>query len=169
MRDGDPKQLGRLFQECRSDLLRFFRTRVHCRETVLDLCQEAFLRVTIGGALDRLENPRGYLFRTAQNLLLNHYRDTQTRAAYLHELAKFYGDGVDHRSAETAALAEEALERVDQALCELSPLCQRIFHLSRVQGLTQAAIAKQLGISRRTVEDNLRRALLHCGRAVAEE
>ncbi|MGH8472967.1 MAG: RNA polymerase sigma factor [Gammaproteobacteria bacterium] len=168
MHDSDPKELWRLFQECRSDLLRFFRNRVQCHQTAHDLCQEAFLRVFVAAEHARVENPRSYLFRTPQNLLINHYRDTQTRAEYLYELAKLYGDPVDHRRAESSALAQEALQRIDQALRELSPLCQRVFHLSRVQGLTQAAIAKQLGISRRTVEDNLRRALLHCARAVAD-
>jgi len=69
------------------------------------------------------------------------------------------GDGVDRSSAEHAALAEEMLAIIDRALRQLSPLCQRIFHLSRVEALSQAAIAEALGISRRTVEDNLRRAL----------
>ncbi len=160
----DPERLLQLFQEHRADLLRFLRSRVQCRQTALDLCQEAFLRVSASDEFEQAENPRGYLFRTARNLLSNHYRDTQTRSEYLGGLAAQYGDAVDHRSAETTALAQEALEQIDKALRELSPLCQRIFHLSRVRGLTQAAIAKQLGISRRTVEDNLRRALLHCAR-----
>jgi len=50
MLDGDPKQFWRLFQEYRTDLLRFFRNRVHCQQTALDLCQEAFLRVFVAAS-----------------------------------------------------------------------------------------------------------------------
>ena len=48
-------------------MFHFFRRKVG-REEAPDLVQDAFACVLRSGAFDRLENPQGYLTRTAHNL-----------------------------------------------------------------------------------------------------
>jgi RNA polymerase sigma-70 factor (ECF subfamily) len=48
----------------------------------------------------------------------------------------------------------------------LTPLCQRIFYLNRFEGLKQREIAETLNISVRTVEENIKRALLRCAKTL---
>jgi RNA polymerase sigma-70 factor, ECF subfamily len=47
------------------------------------------------------------------------------------------------------------------AVAELSPACREVFELSRGQGLRYAEIASTLGISVKTVESQMGKALRH--------
>ena len=60
------------------------------------------------------------------------------------------------------ALVREALESIDRLLNGLPERVRQTFILSRLEGLSQPAIAQQLGVSLATVERDLRRAFLHC-------
>ena len=55
-----------------------------------------------------------------------------------------------------------AIEAIDCALTGLPVRAKRSFLLNRLEGLTQQAIADQLGVSSSTVERELRRAFEHC-------
>lgn len=160
--------LWQLFRECRGELEAMLVNRLRCRDTASDLSQEAFLRLCRAQDLGRVENLKAYLFRTALNLLNDHYRAVAVREIIVPESPETPLEAEDLRSAENAMLAGEQLERVVAALEELSPQCQRIFYLSRFEGRRQKDIAAALGISVRTVEENLRRALLHCARRIED-
>ncbi|WP_082053934.1 RNA polymerase sigma factor [Methyloterricola oryzae] len=154
--------LWQLFLQCRGELESMLTTRLRCRDTASDLSQEAFLRLCRAEDLGRVGNLRAYLFRTALNLLNDHYRAAAVREIIVPESPETPLEAEDFRTAEIVALADEQLDRVIAALEELSPQCQRIFYLNRFEGRRQKDIAETLGISVRTVEENLRRAMLHC-------
>lgn len=119
--------------------------------------------------LSQVGNLRAYLFRTAQNLLFDHYRSQSVRNAAIADWPEpTLPDAPDLRCAETVVLGEQALDSLIGALAELSPLCQRIFYLNRFEGLKQREIAEQLDVSVRTVEDNIKRALLHCAKTLGQ-
>lgn len=154
--------LQQLYRDYRSELESFLHSRLRCRDTAADLSQEAFLRLHRSEDLAGIGNLRAYLFRVAMNLLNDHYRAANVRGAVPDDAEDVLANLPDRRGAETSAMAEEQLDRVVAALEELSPLCQRIFYLNRFEGLKYKEIAVRLGVSVRTVEDNLKRALLHC-------
>ncbi|MGC4097121.1 MAG: RNA polymerase sigma factor [Nitrospira sp.] len=151
-----------VFQACAADLRRFFTSRVHCEQTAADLTQEMYLRLT------RVEEPhliadlRSYLFRIAANLATDHERTRRRRAAVVSEDADWQTVPARSASPETALLAKEELQLVEEALRELSPLCRTVFLLSRFEGLPHSDIAAQLGVCKSTVEKNIARALNHC-------
>jgi len=164
-----PRLLHELYQSCRGELEAVLLTKVDCRDTAADLCQEAFIRLCRIEDLTRIGNLKAYLFRTAFNLVCDHYRSQAIRATNTvawEDTAAIEPE--DQRCAETVAHDEEQLENLLAALQELPPFCQRIFYLSRFEGLKQREIARQLGISVRTVEENVKRALRHCGKALAK-
>ncbi|BBA32154.1 RNA polymerase, sigma-24 subunit, ECF subfamily [Methylocaldum marinum] len=170
----DHQLLAQLFRDCRKDLLAFLFGRLGCAQTAADLCQESFLRLWRSGDLSRIGNPRAYLFRTALNLITDYHRSGKTRFGLFAELNDTDEDDsaslpVEERTGETATLASEQLDRATAALQELPPLSQRIFYLSRFEGLKQREIAERLGVSLRTVEEHLKRTLLHLNRRVHED
>ncbi|WP_256361383.1 RNA polymerase sigma factor [Methylomonas koyamae] len=101
--------------------------------------------------------------------MFDHYRSQNVRNAAIADWPEpTLPDAPDLRCAETVALGEQALDSLIGALAELSPLCQRIFYLNRFEGLKQREIAEQLNVSVRTVEDNIKRALLHCAQTLGQ-
>jgi RNA polymerase sigma factor (sigma-70 family) len=159
-----PKQsLHQLYLNCHGELEAVLFSRVRCRETAADICQEAFVRLCRADDLSKVDNLKAYLYRTAMNLLFDHYRSQSVRAAVKAEWEdEAPPEAEDQRCAETVALGEQELDRLIDALAALSPLCQRIFYLNRFEGLKQREIAEALNISVRTVEDNIKRALVQC-------
>lgn len=65
-------------------------------------------------------------------------------------------------SGEDSRLMRDAIEEIDRALAGLPLRVKRSFLLNRLEGLTQQAIADQLGVSLSTVERELRRAFAQC-------
>ncbi|MFZ2451948.1 MAG: RNA polymerase sigma factor [Methylovulum miyakonense] len=159
-----PRQpLHELYLTSHGELESVLLARVKCRETAADLCQEAFARLCHLDDLGSIGNLKAYLFKTALNLLCDHYRSQPARhAETLAWTTDTPPEAEDLRCAQTVALGEEELDKLVAALAGLPPQCQRIFYLNRFEGLKQREIAEHLQISIRTVEDNIKRALLHC-------
>ncbi|KAF1014671.1 MAG: putative RNA polymerase sigma factor FecI [Stenotrophomonas maltophilia] len=104
-----------------------------------------------------IDNPRAYLYRLTANLATDHGRES-TRCSRL--LAEHYLWGPDEAiSTEEQAMAQDELQRVLEAAGHLPEPTRTIFHLNRLQGLTQAEIARRLGVSVTTVENHVRSAL----------
>ena len=100
---------------------------------------------------------RGYLFRAARNRSLNHLRHGAIERRAEPELA---ADRAEGGAAAHAALVEEEIEvAVKRAVAGLPDRCREVFELSRVHGLRYAEIATTLGISVKTVEAQMGKAL----------
>lgn len=124
-----------LYLSCQSELQAALYARVRCRDTADDLCQEAFARLCRAEDLSDVGNLKAYLFRTAQNLLFDHYRGKAVRDAATVEWSEDTPlEAEDWRCAETVALSEQELDRLIAGLADLSPLCQRMFYLSQLAG-----------------------------------
>lgn len=158
----DQEILARLFQDCRGDLFRLLKRRLRDEQTALDLTQEAFLRLARGGGLHAIADVKAYLFRTAQNLVIDRHRSRASEASALQELGNFLADTVEGCTAEQHAMASEEMGLFVAAFEELPPRCREIFHLNRFGGLTHREISERLGIPLRTVEANVKRAVRHC-------
>lgn len=162
MADENQCRLGQLHEECRDELIHFVTRHVHSPQLATDIAQEAFLRLLKHHNLPDIRYLKTYLFQTAINLVKDHYRTQTSHAHALEKVQAQLVQRIETRTAETIALAKEQLTQVNEALSELSPLCQRIFYLNRIEGLKHREIAERLTISKRTVEENLKRALTHC-------
>lgn len=146
----------------RDDLIRFLHRRVRCRHTAADLAQDAFLRLLRSERLPEIANLRAYLFTTANNLLIDHGRAQRWQTDALASVKARALSPEDTPTPETIVLGREALYRFAVAFSELPHRCRQILYLNRFEGLNHPQIAQRLGISVRTVEDNLKRAIKHC-------
>jgi RNA polymerase sigma factor (sigma-70 family) len=162
-----PETLASVYVNHRGELEALLFSRLRCRDTASDISQEAFLRLCRVEDLGQIQNLKAYLFRTALNLLNDHYRRNSVREEITVPLTDDNPpEAEDRRSPETAYLAESQLDELVAAMERLSPLCQRIFYLNRFEGLKHREIAERLNVSIRTVEDNVKRALVHCGKSL---
>jgi RNA polymerase sigma-70 factor (ECF subfamily) len=99
---------------------------------------------------------RAYLFQATRNRALNYLRRQRVEAR---------GEGTIAASMPTPEPADsEAREAelniaIQSAIASLPDRCREVFELSRIQGLKYAEIATELGISVKTVEAQMGKAL----------
>lgn len=99
---------------------------------------------------------RAYLIRAGTNKALNYVRDNRANWDNEEELVK---------EASTDPIASQKLEQseleriIDEAIEMLPEKCRLVFVLSRYEEMTYQEIAEQLGISPKTVENQISKAL----------
>ena len=149
--------LGRLFSESRPALRRYVRRLVGSPETADDVVQEAFLRTYVHA--DRVKVPRAFLFSTARNLAADSRR--HNRVAKTDPMGDSDGSEVVSlcESPEGQALADERSLLLRQAIERLTPQCRAAFVLKVFHACSYKEIAQRLGLSPKTVEHHIARAL----------
>jgi RNA polymerase sigma-70 factor (ECF subfamily) len=101
-----------------------------------------------------------YLFRAVQNLSLNFVEHRKVVNSYYAVIAKVYEDSSEDLSVDSQIRYAELNQKIEKAITALPAECRRIFRMSREEGLKYTEIAAQLGISVKTVETQMSRALL---------
>jgi RNA polymerase sigma-70 factor (ECF subfamily) len=157
-----PATLTQLFAAERARVVRLIGRIVGCRATAEDLAQDAFLRLWNRG--DMVADP-SYLFRTAQNLALDHLRAQRVRSDHA-ETVTAEQDTDDGLTPHSAFAARQELEALQTALSGLPDRTQRVFLLNRLDGLSYGDIALRLEVSVSTVEKDMIRALEACRRCL---
>lgn len=151
--------LEAVFMENRAALLRFLRAR-GAADGAEDLLQEMWIKAS-AGASGPIADPLAYLYRAANNLMLDRRRAElrgQKRDNDWHDM----GDGElglsDAPSGERVLIAREQLDAADAALKALGERTDFVFRRFRIEGQTQRDIADELGISLSAVEKHLQKA-----------
>jgi RNA polymerase sigma factor (sigma-70 family) len=139
-------------------LRRFFSKRVGASDAD-DLVQEVFLRLQARAAGDPVENVERYLFRIANNVLVDRHRHEASHAmAYVDPLDAAF-DITDEVSPERVLMARQSLGQLSLALRELPPRTREAFIFHRFEEMTYPVIARRMGISVTGVEKLIKRAL----------
>ncbi len=155
------KDLKRLFLAHRRELNAYLAERLHDREVAADLTQDAFVRFAEQGAQAAVMHDRSYLYRTAQNLAIDHVRraDRQRTDVTAHEDLAEIPEGLP--SPEDIVNARERLDQLRAAIQELPQRTRQVFVLTRIEELTYYSVAMRLGISESAVQKHLATALQH--------
>jgi RNA polymerase sigma factor (sigma-70 family) len=149
-----------LFQEHSRSVRKHVAAIVDRLDVAEELTQEAFLRL-LSSDRTQVESPRGFLFRTAQNLALDYVRRARRvpMGCLDEQPAEYLADGAP--SAEDSLAAREELAFMRAVLLELPPKCRQAFLLVRLEELSQREAAVEMGISQTMVRKYLTRAILH--------
>lgn len=154
--------------------MRFLTARTGNAGDAEDIAQDVWLRIQ-GADTGPVANGRAYLYRIAQNLVLDRVRERRRRAQREHD---WVDSQVDIRGGEAADLRPDAMaqivEREDAAalaaaIAALPDGAGRAFRLHKLDGLSHAEVAAQLGISRSGVEKHIAVAMAHLRRALRTE
>jgi RNA polymerase sigma-70 factor (family 1) len=158
IRAGDAVAFEALFHAYHSTLCAFAYRYLGARDLAEETVQEIFLLVWERRASwDVRTSVRSYLFTAVRNAALSylrHERVVRRSETDVRELQPAPSASPDHE-----ALEAETVAAVKQAVSRLPERCRLIFTLHREQGLTYAEVAEVLGISPRTVEVQIGRAL----------
>lgn len=147
------------FMQNRAPLLRFLRARGG-GDDAEDLLQELWLKV-IRPDSRPIASPTAYLYRMANNLMLDRRRSIERAMRRDREWAGS-DDAVEPASAvpsaERIVAGHQQLGLADRALDALGERTATIFRRFRLDGVGQREIAAEQGISLSAVEKNLQRA-----------
>lgn len=128
--------------------------RIHDRDTAEDLVQVLFARVwRKRESLDPGQSIRAYLYQAAHHLAIDHLR-RKVRESEITEDHTWHGN-----NSQTDELGFERKTAVARAIHALPESQRRVFLLSRIEGLKYSEIATTLGLSVKTVETHMGRAL----------
>lgn len=136
----------------------WFRARLarrHGFQDAEELAQETWLRLLLYQGSQEIRHPRALLLRIASNLANDRHTRRSRRDRYAAELAHTDGGLCELPNQAEDLLARQLLESLPEALRD-------VFVLSRFAGLTNAQIGERLGVSKRTVDWRMTKALAHC-------
>lgn len=132
-------------------------------EPAREIVQEAFTSLwEKGDEIDYSRNVKSYLTTTIHNRCLNYLRDNRKFNGTILEaehLLEIPSTGSDY---DVNPMAENELQQsIQSAIDELPEKCREVFVLNRYEELKYKEIADRLGISVKTVEAQMSKALQH--------
>lgn len=152
--DGDEQAFAQLYRHYVPRLEPFIRSITKNESLVTEVIQETFTRLWISREkLVDVEFPQTYIYRTASYVTFHYLRRQikgQQIIAQLEQTAPASQNDIQDQ------LSLRDLEKtIQEAIGRLTPSQQKIFRMSRVDGLKMPEIAAQLGISPNTVKNTL--------------
>jgi len=162
MGESDRATLLRLLLEQYQTLEQRFVRRLGTRAAASDALHDAYLRIRMARAVPKLDDAASYLGRIVGNVAADHRRSASRRLLSQTEIAASFELPSDVPGPDGIAESRSEVMALQAALRELPARRRAIFIAARVQGRPHQAIADSLGLSRRTVETEIQRALDHC-------
>lgn len=157
VRESDLDCFKQLFSLYKVKLFNFSYRHLRSREDAEEIVQDTFVKIWENrSALNIDLSFNSYIFTIAKNLILNKIRRRVSEPSMF--------DSVEEHSASDESTEDGILYRdmelvAQRAISSLPAQRQLVYNLSRREGLTYEQIGMQLGISSRTVEAHLRKAL----------
>lgn len=168
LRAGDERALEAIFRAHYAGMCAFVLRFVHAPDVAEELVQDVFLKLwTKREQISEIDALKTYLYRAARNTALNSLRRRKLEQNWEAQEAA-HGEPVSNVSPDQETSTDELALAVKGAVDRLPGRCREVFLLSREGGLTYLQIAASLGISIKTVETQMGRALKSLRSALAK-
>ena len=143
-----------LFRKFFPALMTFAKKYIADDDTARELVQNVFINLwEKRDSLDTSTSLKSYLFKSVHNRSLNEIRDRK----------KFSDNEVPEIMSDTDVQSHmeymELEEKINEVIGSLPEKCREVFEMSRFDGLKYNEIAEKLGISVKTVENQMSKAL----------
>jgi RNA polymerase sigma-70 factor, ECF subfamily len=152
----DKEAFEKVFHEYYNGLCHFAMRFVSEREDAEEVVQDTFVRLWERRAqLNIHHSIKSYLFQSVRNSCLNRIKH-QTVVREYESFFQIYGNSEIN---EDVLITSELEQRISKTIDQLPPERKRIFLMSRDEGLSYNQIAVALGLSVKTIENQIGRAL----------
>jgi len=168
LRKNDKQAFELIFNKFRDKLYYFTFGYLHSQAETEEIIQNVFVSLWENRDMLKEVYPiQNYLYKVTVNHIYNYFKHQSVRQKYAEHIA-FELPIEDHHT-EQNIKANDLEEIVDTFVEELPLKQQLIYRLSRREGLCHTEIAQQLGLSVRSVENQIYRALVYIRQKLREE
>ena len=153
LKKGDASSYETLFRRFYGKFVNFVNSIIQDKESASDIVQDAFIRVY--NNREKLQEGlsiENYLYVIVKRLMLNFIRDHKYITTSISSSYAAWGG-------ESELFARDALQIIRKEVSDMPEQRQKVYLMSREQGLTNKEIAERLGLSVRTVERHISLAL----------
>jgi|AGTN01.3.fsa_nt_gi RNA polymerase sigma factor, sigma-70 family/RNA polymerase sigma-70 factor, Bacteroides expansion family 1 len=154
---GDHTSYEMLFLHYHPKMYHFLYGFIKDEDEAYDMTQEIFYKIWMNREMMKEVNSfKAYIFGMARNMIYNHYEHNLVREKYVrHQLEQ----DEKYRLEDEELFAKDLFIFIDMLVSQMPEQRQRIFKMSRKEGLSNDEIAEHLNISKRTVENHISNAL----------
>ncbi len=146
-----------LFNENYSSLCRFAASFVNDPDSAEDIVQQVFINLwNTRESIDPQKPVKSYLLTSVKNRCLNFIRDKKKYRSYFLDIEAEMENPVSEKDLATEKYLNEKLKA---ALDKLPEKCREIFVLCRFEDMKYKRVAEKLGVSQKTVEAQMSKAL----------
>ena len=150
---GNKEALKELYFRYYDPLYQFIWQRLYSTEHAKDFMQEIFTRIWQNKEnIDKITSIKAYLFRMANNMIIDYIRKKSVRNTYMLEQIQSINQTQDDSTSEIQEALLVAINKLPDKL-------QVAIKLNRYQGLTYAEIAEVCNVSIKTIEKRISKAL----------
>jgi RNA polymerase sigma-70 factor (family 1) len=158
LRCSDTASFKAIVEHFHKSLFNFLLFRVNDIAIAEDLLQETFTRLWENRqTLDENLSLKSFLFTTASNLTLNHFR--HEKVVYNFRQNREHHHRVLSETPYSELEYRELQHIVLDAIAEMSEKVRMTFLLSKIEGLSYKEIAERMGVTTATVESHMVKAL----------
>jgi RNA polymerase sigma-70 factor, ECF subfamily len=147
-------ELDAVWAETIDRLRAFVAARVGDREVAADITQDVIVRSIASGALDQADNPVAWLYRSARNAVIDHYRLRRAHSPIDH---LDWPDPDDHDGQPNDA-TRELSHCLRPLLEQLPPTAREALERVDIDGETHQQVATDLGLSVSGMKSRVQRA-----------
>jgi RNA polymerase sigma-70 factor, ECF subfamily len=144
-----------------ADLKQRLTRRFGSADLATEVLHETWLRLDGSAELGAVRQPHSYLYRMVLNVAADR-RQQETRWASRAEIEMLRHADDDLLDPERIVAARSEIAALERVLAELPPLRRAICVAALVEEQPYRSIAARFGISLRSVEREMSRALAHC-------
>jgi RNA polymerase sigma-70 factor (ECF subfamily) len=160
MKNDDARAFDQLFRKYSPRLFRFAFSLQKSNEDAREIVQETFYRIwTRRHELDVEKSFKSFVFTISYNLIVDQLRLRLKDQEYRRFIYRKFN--LEQEPPPIKADYEILYRQIDQAIEELPEKRKAIFILSRRRGMSHREIADEMGISVKTVENQINLSLKH--------
>jgi RNA polymerase sigma-70 factor (ECF subfamily) len=146
---GNREAFNALFNKYYQQLCRFCFHYVQSKDTTEEIVQDVFVNVWQNSAKTEIKiSVAAWLYTLVKNHALNYLKKEKTRK-------KYEDNAIIEEEDKPAYDAEKFKNELEKSMQKLPEKCRLIFQLSKSEGLSYDEIAEYLGISKKTIENQM--------------
>ena len=159
-------EIVQLYDHASPELHRLLVHKLGNAEEAREVAQDTFEKLLRYAEHEDVRDVRRLAFTVAKRLALDVLRRRRVKARYVREHGISDPERIAEDGPERVAMGREQLDAVRRALSALPAKTRHIFLLHRFESYTYVEIARRLGVSPKSVEYHMNRALAAISRAV---